>query len=160
AVEVYRWSDGSWLECQDMIDLSGIFREVYLCAAPQVHVRDIRVRTVLDEQYRDATLNMQIAVANAGQNSGTRRTVDAMLYDAAVQAVWSRPERIPIETGQQREVSAERDVPVAASHKWSAEAPNLYTLVLSLSDESGTVHEAQRVRVGFRSIEIKDSQFL
>src|SRR5699024_2787414 len=111
AVEVYRWSDGSWLECQDMIDLSGIFREVYLCAAPQVHVRDIRVRTVLDEQYRDATLNMQIAVANAGQNSGTRRTVDAMLYDAAEQPVWSRPERIPIDTGQQREVSAERDVP-------------------------------------------------
>ncbi|MDY0393899.1 hypothetical protein RWE15_04765 [Virgibacillus halophilus] len=60
SVEVYRWSDGSWLEDQDFVRLSGIFRDVYLYATPNVHMRDLKVETDLDEEYKDATLKVDL----------------------------------------------------------------------------------------------------
>jgi beta-galactosidase/beta-glucuronidase len=66
AVRVYRWSDGSYLEDQDHWRLSGIYRDVYLVALRRVHIRDLRVRTLLDSDHRDATLDVQVKVANVG----------------------------------------------------------------------------------------------
>ncbi|WP_433872701.1 glycoside hydrolase family 2 TIM barrel-domain containing protein [Saccharopolyspora sp. CA-218241] len=160
AVEVYQWSDGSWLECQDMIDLSGIFREVFLYATPEVHLRDVRVRTGLDAEYRDAVLGLRVAVSNAAGRPSGPHAVEAMLHDADDRPMWSRPVTMAVDVGAGQEISVEEEVPVADPLKWSAEVPNLYTLVLSLVDGTGAVLEAERVRVGFRAVEIRDARFL
>lgn len=160
AVEVYRWSDGSWLEDQDMIDLSGIFREVFLYSTPTVHMRDVRVRTDLDQHYRDATLDVRVDVTSAARRAPGRHEVRAMLHDADDQPVWPRPMTLSANFGDRRETWSEGRAAVDDPLKWSAEAPNLYTLVLSLVDESGALVEAERVAVGFRAVEISDAQLL
>ena len=82
AVEVYRWSDGSYLEDQDMFRLSGIYRDVYLWSPPQQHIRDFEVRTDLDAAYRNATMTIALAVNNAGTRPASLR-VAAELLDPA-----------------------------------------------------------------------------
>ena len=86
AVEVYRFSDGAYLEDQDMWRMSGIFRDVYLWAAPEQHLRDFEVKTNLDDQYRDATMVVKGALSNASDKPA-KVTVTAALFDAAGAAV-------------------------------------------------------------------------
>ena len=71
AVEVYRWCDGSYLEDQDFWRLSGIFRDVYLLAEPRMHVRDFWAQTDLDDDYKDATLRLNVKLANQGKQADT-----------------------------------------------------------------------------------------
>lgn len=82
AVEVYRWSDASWLEDQDFWRLSGIFRDVYLYATPVAHIADFKVLTELDDAHAHAELRIQAKVTNYdGLGTGTHR-VEAVLYDS------------------------------------------------------------------------------
>lgn len=161
AVEVYRWSDGSWLEDQDFTRLSGIFRDVYLYSTPKVHMRDFRVRTDLDEQYRDATLNLRVKVKNYGEQTAEGYVVEAQLYDADKKPVLKQPVTMEVDrlTGG-GEVAVEQDRFVENPLKWSAEDPNLYTLVLSLKDDKGKLIETESTRIGFREFEIKGGQML
>jgi len=165
AVEVYRWSDGSYLEDQDMWRLSGIYRNVYLFATPQVHVSDFFVRTDLDDSYTNATLMIRPKIANYTDQNLKGWTVEAQLYDPETEPVLPKPltrsvssiigERYP----QRDNVKfALLEAKVRSPHKWSAETPHLYTLVLTLKDASGQVVEIESCRVGFRKIEIKDGQ--
>lgn len=158
AVEVYRWSDGSWLEDQDFIRLSGIFRDVYLYSTPKVHMRDFTVRTDLDEAYEDATLQVSVDVRNYSQNQADAHTVEAMLYDAKKHPVFEEPMVMDATFDGEQEVSVELDQFVENPLKWSAENPNLYTLVLSLKDTSGELIETVSTRVGFREFELEDGQ--
>ncbi|MEJ2704075.1 MAG: glycoside hydrolase family 2 TIM barrel-domain containing protein [Sedimentisphaerales bacterium] len=165
AVEVYRWSDGSYLEDQDMWRLSGIYRNVYLFATPQVHIRDFAVRTELDDEYTDATLLIRPRIASYDDQDLARWTVEAQLYDAQVKPILPEPlsrsvrsilyERYPqrgnVAFGLLRTT-------VKNPHKWSAETPYLYTLALTLKDGDGEVIEIESCRVGFRQVEIKDGQ--
>ncbi|NOU75196.1 DUF4981 domain-containing protein [Paenibacillus sp. LMG 31458] len=156
AVEVYRWSDGSWLEDQDSIRLSGIVRDVFLFSTPSVHMRDFGVVTDLDASYQDAALNLKVNVKN--YNDGTtpaNHKVEAMLYDANNQPVFNEPVIMETAFGSNSEVQVSSSKLVANPKKWSAEDPNLYTLVLSLKDSSGNVIETAGTRVGFREFEIK-----
>ncbi|MCZ9343884.1 beta-galactosidase, partial [Streptomyces sp. TRM76130] len=91
AVEVYRYADGDWLEDQDMIRLSGIFRSVYLYSTPAVHLRDFRLDTPLDDTYTDAELVVTAQVRAYGGGGAGRYTVETQLYDSRGHAVWSRP---------------------------------------------------------------------
>ena len=212
AVEVYRWSDGSYLEDQDMWRMSGIFRPVYLYSTAAARIRDFTVRTELDASYSDATLQIQPILA-AGKNlSMSNWTVRAQLFDADKKPVvlfetntrssrrkealtcfrfplsafrffnWSlltsaatsltrdaaeilNPEfsakilddRMP-QRGEPKFAWLEGVVKNPA--KWTAETPNLYTLVLTLCDERSNVVEADRCQIGFRKIEIRGGQFL
>lgn len=160
AVEVYRWSDGSWLEDQDMIDLSGIFREVFVYAPPPVRMRDVRVRTPLDDQKRDGTVAIRVDVTSVGAATPGRHTIEAALYDAHDETVWPRPVAMQVDFGEDDETTVEAEAGVSSPRLWSAEYPNLYTLVLSMMDPSGRVVEIERVRVGFRHIEIQDARLL
>jgi beta-galactosidase len=81
AVEVYRWSDGSYLECQDFWRLSGIFRDVFLFSTPKVHIRDFEVRTDLDESYQDADLNVEVKLVNFDSEPAQGLRVEAVLVD-------------------------------------------------------------------------------
>ncbi len=158
SVRVYQWSDGTYCEDQDMWWLSGIFRDVYLIAEPLVHVRDIRIRTQLDGSYRDATLSLQAKLQNYGAESVSGFQLDAVLLDDNRQVVASHS--TPVSIGAAGEVHAEIEMPVENPLKWSAEVPNLYTLLVTLHNSAGEVVEVTPVKVGFRQVEMKDGNLL
>lgn len=163
AVEVYRWSDGSWLEDQDMWRFSGIFRSVFLHSKPPVYVQDFFVRAGLDEAYEDGTLRITADVRNNTDESHAPLTVEAHLYDAEGSRVTGGPAAtgqtqhgLPSGTLSQAQLAATIDNP----EKWTAETPNLYTVLLVLKDESGRVLDITRTATGFREVELRDDRFL
>jgi beta-galactosidase len=158
AVEVYRWSDGSYLEDQDMFRLSGIFRDVYLWSPAPVHIQDFEVRTEFDAAYRDGVLRTSLAVQNTGRAradiSATLQLLDADGHEVCPPA--SRAVRIPARGKQQIQIAA----PIRGVQRWSSETPYLYTQLLTLKDAAGRVLEVIPSRVGFRAVEIKGGRLL
>ena len=161
AAEVYRYSDGSYLEDQDFWRLSGIFRDVYLFAAPMLHIRDFFARPQLNENYQDATLNLSVLVRNYGQNVERSAAIEAMLYDPDgrqmddIQMSW-RHSNIEPEIDTMFLLEAPVDNPL----KWTAEMPNLYRLVIALKDNDSKIIETVGCNIGFRKIEIKNDVLL
>ena len=129
AVEVYKWSDGSYLEDQDMFRFGGIHRDVYLMARPKAHVRDIRTETAFEDDLSVATL--KTIVESTGR-------VDVSLYD---------------EEGKL--VGEGASIRVQAPHLWSAEKPYLYTVRLKVFDKAGKLQECTFFKHGFRKVEFK-----
>jgi beta-galactosidase len=159
AVRVYRWSDGAWLEDQDMWFLSGIFRDVYLFATPGIHMRDFWARTELDAHYRDAVLKLRVQVRNYASKSARGYQVEAGLYDADDQPVsWHARAEGKIKAGEEEILELSGDV--ANPQKWSEEHPNLYRLVIQLKDSGGKLLEVESCQIGFRQVEIKDGKVL
>ena len=164
AVEVYRNSDGSFLEAQDMFRLPGIFRTVSLTSTNPVELRDIRVRTELDEQYKDAVANIEVDVRNLTGKKIKKYQVKAQLYKNALysdenEIVEGATMTVPLEqllAGDTKTLKL--DMPVSDPAKWSAEEPNRYTLVVSLLDKKGRVLETASTYMGFREIEIRDTK--
>jgi beta-galactosidase/beta-glucuronidase len=158
ALRVYRWSDGSYLEDQDMWRLSGVFRDVYLWAAPSVHIRDFWVRGDLDDAYADGILGLQILIHNYGDKEVAEHTVEADLLDADQRPLFARPLtlRVAPDAGQDTVLNIEE--PVSRPEQWSDEHPYLYSLLLTLRDPQGQVLEVATCRVGFRRIDIRDGQ--
>ncbi|RPK35310.1 MULTISPECIES: glycoside hydrolase family 2 TIM barrel-domain containing protein [unclassified Streptomyces] len=160
AVEVYRFSDGDWMEDQDMIRLSGIFRSVHLFSTPAVHLRDFKLETPLGDDHRSAALSVTASVRAYGDAPGKGTyTVETQLYDAAGHPVWSRPLRQSADPGSLpagKDVTVRADKAVAKPVLWSAEHPYLYTAVLRLRDPAGRVTETLSHRVGFRTFAIED----
>ena len=159
AVEVFQWSDGSYLEDQDMWRLSGIFRDVYLVAYPQVHVRDVWVRTTLDTAYTDAVLDLQVKVMNYSTGASSAVALQAKLLDATGEIVFEQSIQSGLTIGAGEEAGAGIQVAVKAPHKWSAEDPYLYDLILTLSGPDEHGQEVERFKVGFRQVEIKEGVF-
>ncbi|MET9158207.1 glycoside hydrolase family 2 TIM barrel-domain containing protein [Streptomyces parvulus] len=159
AVEVYRYADGDWLEDQDMIRLSGIFRSVYLYSTPTVHLRDFKLDTPLGDGYTAAELAVTASVRAYGEGGTGRYTVETQLYDARGHAVWSRALQQTADLGT---AGAGEDVTVRAAKAvpeprlWSAEHPYLYTAVLRLRDPAGKVVETLSHRVGLREFALRD----
>jgi beta-galactosidase len=160
ALQVLRWSDGSYLECQDFFRLSGIERDVYLTAAPKLHIRDFRADASLDEKYADGRLTVTVDIKNAaaGLRAG-RAVVDLKLFDADGRTVLSRSSG-PVDMNGKDGGAAVLDVLLAAPKKWTAETPDLYSLVLTLRDGTGQVLESAGCKVGFRKVEIRDGRLL
>jgi beta-galactosidase len=153
AVEVYRWSDGSWLEDQDMIRLSGIFRDVYLYSPSNVSVRDVKVETDLDARYEDASLKVELSVKNYDAQAHSGYSFATKLLDAEGNLVLEEAAlSAELAAGQELKLHQARDV--LAPRKWSAESPYLYTLVMLVRAPDGQVVEAQRTKVGFRKVEL------
>ncbi len=158
AVQVFRWSDGSYIEDQDFWRLSGIFRDVYLWSAPNVHVADFWAKTDLDSQYRDATLTLSTVVRNNGKASA-RFAVEAVLLDHEGDKVVDlafKPEELAADRATEF-VGRKR---VENPRKWSAEDPYLYQLLITLKDDNGKLLQVIPSSVGFREVEIKDGELL
>lgn len=161
AVEVYRYSDGSYLEDQDMWRLSGIFRDVYLFSTPQLHIRDFFALPVLDADYRDAKLELTVNVRNYGHAAVPAAEVEALLYDPKGRRIDNADlalKRTPVNAGVDSVFKMTADV--INPLKWSAETPHLYRLVIALKDADGKLIETVGCHVGFRKVEIKDSTLL
>jgi beta-galactosidase len=158
AAEVYRWSDGSYLEDQDFWRLSGIFRDVYLFSTPRVQLRDLFVLSDLDEQYKDARLNITAKVRNLSDSQAARR-VRAILVDAQGRRTpVGSSETAAVEPGREAELRIHADVENPL--KWTSETPNVYLVVLEMVDTQGQTTEVKACRFGFRKVELKDRQFL
>ena len=158
ALEVYRYSAGSYLEDQDMWRLSGIFRNVTLWSAPQVHIRDFFVKTDLDAQYQDGTLQVSATIRNYGDQPATTWEITVELYNADGKPVARAVKDMivpALSPGEEKTVTA--DIPVTKPAKWTAETPNLYTTVLTLA--GGKEGEIISTRTGFRKIEINGRVF-
>jgi beta-galactosidase len=157
AVRVYRYSDGSYLEDQDYWRLSGIYRDVYLWAAPSVHVRDFFVRAELDEAYQDGGLKITAKVQNYGDQDVTDYLLEARLFEVEEERPVSESVvTVSVKANCERSLGLEQAV--VRPEQWSAEDPNLYALLIVLKDSAGDVLEVERCNVGFRQIEIKDGQ--
>lgn len=153
ALEVYQYSSGTWLEDQDMWRLHGIFRNVTLWSSPQTHIRDFFVKQDLDKDYRDATIEVLAKVKNYGDKSAKAQTVTATLYDKSGNEIAKgKASGSDIKPKQEEQLTIK--FPVSNPAKWTAETPNLYTIVLTSSDG-----EILSSRVGFRKIEIKGRIF-
>jgi beta-galactosidase len=157
AVEVYRWSDGSYLEDQDFWRMSGIFRDVTLMARTPIHLRDFQVKTPFDAAYDNATFKLHAAIANV-RARGAASTIEAKLLDAAGATVFETKRKVTVAPGKDAEI--EIDQPVKSPKKWSAETPNLYKLLLTVKDAKGAVLETIPSLVGFKQSEIKGNQIL
>lgn len=156
AVEVYRWSDGSYLEDQDMFRLSGIHRDVYLTATPKTGIRDIHITSELSPRYDRALLNVATAVRNHGNVSGTV-SLRASVSDNSGRTL-RRLSTSPVGIRKGEEKILECGCSLRDPLLWSAEAPNLYTVDIELIDGDGKVVEATTQKYGFRNIEIKNNK--
>ncbi|WP_246246105.1 glycoside hydrolase family 2 TIM barrel-domain containing protein [Paenibacillus lemnae] len=154
AVEVYRWSDASWLEDQDFWRMSGIFREVFLYTAPDVHVYDFRVDATLDDSFEHGNLQVQAKVHNYHEQEVSGVTLNVQLYDCEGNPVWEQAGSISASGGAWSQQLLEYEAQVPSPKKWSAESPSLYTLVLHLVDSKGKTLQYVSSRAGFRRFEI------
>ncbi|MDO5469872.1 MAG: glycoside hydrolase family 2 TIM barrel-domain containing protein [Akkermansia sp.] len=164
AVEVYRYSDGSYLECQDMWRLSGIFRDVFMYSTPQVLVRDFFVHTDFAQNadgtsdYSASTLRVEVDVNNR-DTATAAATVEGELLDAAGKTIATmKSDALSIEPGKEVKTTLRTDVKAPAL--WSAEKPNLYRLLLTLKNNNGEVTETISRKIGFRDVKLLNGRFL
>lgn len=161
AAEVYRHSDGSFLESQDMFRLPGIFRTVALTAKPKVQVRDVVAMPDLDATFTQGKLAITAAVANLSKKDANNLTLSYKLYEKelygeATSEVKGVGTSVPVSVNKGGEVDAKVELEAGAVKTWSAEAPHRYVLVGQLKDKKGNVLETFSTIVGFRKIEIKN----
>jgi beta-galactosidase len=157
AAEVYTYSAGSYIEDQDMWRLSGIFRNVTLWSTPTVHLRDFFVQTDFDAQYQDATLSATAKIRNYSAQPAAARELQVELFDLQGHSIAKARAAVPaLEAGGEKAVTVA--FPVAHPLKWTAETPNLYTTVLTLT--GGKKAEIISAKTGFRKVEIKGRVFM
>jgi len=151
-VQVMQWSDGYYLEDQDMWRLSGIFRDVYLVAADRLRLRDTRLTAIPDESSSDGSLEISAAVKNYGDVAGSVRLELQLLSPDEMEVFSCSLASGRIEPG--RETVVFEKYILEKPQLWTAETPNLYTLLVTVTDAAGSVLETQRHRTGFRRVEI------
>ncbi len=165
AVKVYRWCDGSYLEDQDHWKLSGIHRNVYLKAEPNIYIKDYFVQTDLDEKYENAVLNIRPKIGYLDSTDLSEWVLEGELYDNAGNKILDSTMSVSVfdiineKYPQRGRVSfgfmSQR---IKNPKKWTAETPNLYTLTLALKDDSGKTVDARSCKIGFREVEISEGQ--
>ena len=158
AVEVFQYSDGSYLEDQDKWRLSGIFRDVYLWSAATLYLRDIEAKADLDAGYAEGLFSVKATLRNT---TGSERRVQVkieLLASGAQNALHQEVVEVLVRRGEEGIAQCSGSVPNV--EKWSAECPVLYTLVVSLQETGGQTLEVATVRLGFRKVEIRDRQLL
>ncbi len=161
AVEVYRNSDGSYLEDQDGWRMSGIYRDVYVHSTPPVHIRDFTLVSDLDEQYHSAAFEVSANVANDSTTpvAGYKLRVTLHGSSDSSETVAQRDAPLP-DIARGEEAVGRLTMRVNNPEKWTHETPNLYPVTLELLDGEGRVVDAVAARFGFREIEIRDRQLL
>ena len=155
SVQVFRWCDGSWLEDQDFIRLSGIMRDVYIYAVPTVHIQDFQIDATLTNNYTDGLLKTTAWIYNSTSSASGDYTVELSLYnDKGTEVIAPSVQRVSgISAGGEKSVHFE--LPLTKPDRWSAETPNLYSAVLVIKDGSGKVIQVESNKIGFRKVEIK-----
>ena len=151
-LKIFRWSTGSFLECQDFWRMSGIERDVFLYSQPKAAIKDFRVRSTLDNAYRNGVFVLAVDLRNRNGNDA-RLSIGYELIDKASGAIVAKDEKEQtVAGGKENTVSFTKEIPSVKT--WTSEKPHLYKLVMTVK-ENGTVTEVVPFNVGFRRIEIK-----
>ena len=159
---VVKWSDASFIEDQDQWWMGGLHREVYLYATAPVHIADVFAVGNLENNCTDGRFRLKAKVGFPRQPE-QGWLVEAQLFDPKGDAVFKKPFRSIVNAGNAFEwprLQVELDEPVKKPLLWSAELPHLYTVAVTLKSPEGKVIESTAVRVGFRSVEVKDRMLL
>ena len=161
ALEVRRWTDASFLECQDMWRLSGISRDCYLYARPPVHLYDVFAKPRLVHDYKDGELELLVGAWNQSAQPAAAYKVQVQLFDVAGNLLM---DTVQTTTGLKRVNGGRTELLFRSQLKnvraWTAETPYLYHLQILLLNKEGIVEEVIRQKIGFRTIELKNGQLL
>ncbi len=157
AIQIFRWTDGSYLECQDFWRISGIERDVFIYAQPKIRIRDFEITSILDPAYQDGRLSLDIDLENHLKKNKDI-TLLYRLLDADKKIVAS--DSNSLKAGHDQTTSAHFQATIPNVRQWSAEHPNLYTLVMETKDDKGDLLETTTSKIGFRSVEIKNGLLL
>ena len=165
AFQVYRWSDGSYLECQDMFRFSGIERDVFLYSTNKISIRDTKVNSTLDDTYKNGILSVNTEVDNYKWERGNNSKKDSFnieveLQDATGAVVYQDKTKDYATVLGKYKSTLQFKSEIPNVETWTAETPYLYTLYLTLKNVNGQVLEVVPIRVGFKKIEIKGADFL
>ena len=155
AVQVFRWSDGSYLECQDMFRMSGIFRDVYLYNVPNVSIRDHYFTTSLSENRQNAELNVQLFFDSHGTADEAKKQVEVSLYNPEGKLIGKEQVSPFFFKGAKTECGL--TLSFTNVKLWSAEQPNLYTIHVVQRDAQGNEEMAFSEKYGFRDVEVRGS---
>jgi beta-galactosidase len=157
ALKVIRWSDASYLESQDMLRMSGIERSIHLEALPLVQVTDFFARAGLDNSFRTGKLDLDVDVANLNTTESVVG-IKVSLIDPQGDSheIYSSTQEVRIAAGDETRLNFKQDI--KGIRTWTAETPDLYTLLIELSDGQGKTRSVVRDDIGFRHIEIKAGQ--
>lgn len=153
AIKIYRWSTGSYLECQDFFRLSGIERDVFLWSQPKTAIQDFRIISTLDDSYTNGIFKLAVDIKNTSNNLSNAK-INYQLFDTNKKVVTSGSKDITVKTNDKVTVDFSADLNKVAT--WTSEAPNLYKLLISV-EQNGKTTEYVPFNVGFRRIEIKES---
>ncbi len=156
AIQIFRWTDGSYLECQDFWRISGIERNVFIYAQPKIRIKDFEVTSTLDKGYENGLLNIDIDLKNHSPKNNKLEVSYKLLDGNTVISIGEN--KVQINKFQEASTSFKTTIP--SVKPWSAEYPNLFTLVLETKDSKGKTIEISRTKIGFRSIEIKNGLLL
>ena len=154
AVQVFRWSDGSYLECQDMFRMSGIFRDVYLYSTPKTAVRDHYITSQLDAAsgFQNGTMNVALTLDNRDGLKG-EKDITVKLYDPEGKMVYEIKKNLAY-APEQKEIEAKLSFTLTRLLPWTAETPNLYTVRI-IQSENGREEMAFSTKYGFRDIQVR-----
>ena len=150
-LKIFRWSTGSYLECQDFWRISGIERDVFLYSQPKAAVRDFRIKSTLDDTYKNGILALEADLRNH-RDAAASLTFAYELLDKQGKVVASDEKTVNVSAGKQETVRFDKEL--ANVLTWTSEAPNLYKVLMTVK-ENGKVTEVIPYNVGFRRIEIK-----
>ena len=158
SVQVFRWCDGSYLEGQDMWHMSGIHRDVYLYATPHTHVRDHYITSDLNvnDNYKSGSMSVQLWVNN-GKGEADTKSVDVTLLAPDGTKVATESAVFSFVEGEKEKNATVNISSLTSLKPWTAETPNLYTVIVSQKDNAGKEEFVFSTKYGFRCIEIKDA---
>jgi len=157
SIQVFQFTDGSYLEDQDFWRLSGIQRDVYLLARPKTYIRDFFVKAGLDASYQKGIFALEVELKNLASKTAKDYSVSYEVKEDD-KVVLSEKKKLSVDKDSKGSVSF--DASLKDVKKWSAETPNLYTLVLALHDKKGILLESTAIKIGFRTTEVKNTQLL
>ena len=157
ALQLFRWSDASYLESQDMLRMSGIEREVYLYSQPKITVSDYYLNSNLDESYINGIFKGIVSISNNSSEKASKNIIIELLDGE--NSILKETKTLEIAANTLVDFTTENII--GNVKQWSAEIPNLYTLKISLEDKKNAKNNTYITRyVGFKSVEIKNSQVL
>ena len=156
ALEVYRWSDGSYLECQDFWRISGIERDVYLYARPKVHLADYFAKAGLTNSFKDGTFDLAIELNNVA----SKKQKGSVSVEITKNSKTFYTSSLNFEITSNGKESINFNKTISAVKSWSAEKPELYNLNIIIKDKKGNVLEAVSRKIGFRTSEVKNGRYL
>ena len=157
AIQIFRWTDGSYLEAQDFWRISGIERDVFIYAQPKVRIQDIEILTDLDKDYTHGFLEVNLDLQNH-EKTNKEIFVLYQLFDAQNQLIAEQENNTAVSPKLLKTTSFSTNI--IRPKKWSAEHPNLYTLRITTKDENRNLKEVIERKIGFRKVEIKNGLLL